>query len=366
MSSFAFLVLLLGAVLPFASGHPPAFVNYTDYRIEWASSNFSSLLTSHLSPYQSSSVEHVLSGQVQQANGWVIRMALAIREDMTFDGTKKRHGWPAYQLHWVTMSKAGHWMSEHDWEVVEDVIVPKQMHIDPQDDDGMHSLHGYAVDVVTHLNDAVIPGILYEIEQETGGLQLYQARHYQQEVVEYLRADVQDYGVENWSMNQTVLAARHVKLVDVIFISRCKFCDDQETKNVGVGVVGVDKDGTEIVLSVFSEVMYRLRKEQSGKDEDDDKADGGDSKCEAKSGRGMKGGSVFAVVLFVSSMVGVASFVYGRRKGMGGHQQMPNLDEFNDSGTELTGMGIGYDMRSMNQTTVVRAGDIDGGDEAAI
>ncbi|GMH73915.1 hypothetical protein TrRE_jg8327 [Triparma retinervis] len=361
------LFLLLWTILAAdrVSAHPAQFVDYNDTRLVGAATNFSSILNQHLEPYQTSSVETLLSGQIQPANGYVVKMALVIKEDMTFDETRKRHGWPAHQMHYVEMTKAGDWMPEHHWKLSKDIIPPKQMYIDPTSNDGVRSVHSYAVDTVDHLNSVTIPEIVRQLNLAGKDLS---AEDYEQEVVEYMRADIQTLDIEDIALNMTALDDKVVELVDVIFVSRCKYCEDRQQKNVGVGVIGRNKDGEQETLSVFSEVMYKLRKQMEEKDEnedeDRDKDEDEDKDENDNDSAGMRGGSVFAIVFFVSGIVGVVAFMFGKRKGVINQHRnrVPTLDEFNESSTET---GFGMDMRPLEGAAIVRADDIDG-DEAAL
>ncbi|GMI44196.1 hypothetical protein TrCOL_g3461 [Triparma columacea] len=364
-------LLLLGIILVAGrvSSHPAQFVDYNDTRLIGAATNFSSILNQHLEPYQTSIHETILSGQIQPANGYVVKMAVVIKEEMTFDETRKHHGWPAHQMHFVEMTKAGDWMPDHHWKLSKDIIPPKQMYMDPTSNDGVRSVHSYAVDVVDHLNSVRIPEIVSQLNLMGKDLS---AEDYEQEVVEYMRADIQTLAIEDIALNMTALDDKIVELVDVIFVSICKYCENRQQKNVGVGVVGRNKDGEQKTLSVFSEVMYKLRKQMEDKDEEEDEdedVDNQDSnnnsaRCPRKTT--MKGGSIFAVVFFVSGIVGVVSFMFGKRKGVINQHRnrVPTLDEFNESSTEMTGFGL--DMRPMEDAAIVRADDIDGGDETAL
>jgi len=356
-------LLLLAVLFAGVSGHPAQFVDYDDDNVVWAASNFSSSLTTHLAPYQKTSVDSILSGQVQSVNGINVIMALAIKEEMTFDDKRKRHGWPAHQLHYVEMTHAGSWMPEHSWQVVKDVIPPKQMFLDPTADDGIQRIHKYAEQCVRHLNDVVLPKEIEKIHHHGNGEWL-NLEDYKQEVVEYLRADVQNFDLIDIAMNMTRLKDKHVELVDVIFISRCKSCDNKEKKHIGVGLVGRNKDGNLEVLSVFNEAMYKMQKEgqDGGSDKEEEEEKDEDVDCDDKGG-GMRPGSVFALVFFLSGTVGVVSFIMGKRKGWmsSNRTRVPTLDEFNESSTEMTGWGSGsgMDMRPIEKEGIVSANDID-------
>ena len=261
--------LLLGLV----SSHPYHFVPFDDPKTQAAVLNYTSIISSHLAPFQSAEVEILLSAQQQGVAGTNHRFAAVVREDMIFDTEKKRHGWPAHQLHWVTVHE--NWIQKPTvWTISNDEIVNKAMYMDPTQEESHSWLHAHADDCVSFINTVLLPNIV-------GGAEFSE---YEQELVEYLRADVQTLYVENQLMNFTYLAPKVVRLVDVIFITKCKNCGSNQ-EYIGIGVVARNTEGQETVISVFNEVIYQKKKDNDDDGNNDDK-DG----CTVVLKEGMDGG----------------------------------------------------------------------------
>eukprot|EP00519_Triparma_laevis_P001800 CAMPEP_0182514136 /NCGR_PEP_ID=MMETSP1321-20130603/35203_1 /TAXON_ID=91990 /ORGANISM="Bolidomonas sp., Strain RCC1657" /LENGTH=227 /DNA_ID=CAMNT_0024721261 /DNA_START=64 /DNA_END=743 /DNA_ORIENTATION=- len=221
------LFLLPLLLLP-ASAHPPAFVDFpmSDPKVAAAIGNYTEIISGHLSPFQSIEVEMVLSAQRQQVSGTNYIFAACVRDDMIFDTERKRHGWPSHQLQFFRVYEdwIGHTPSLYT--VQSNEIVPKQMYIDPLESE--HTwLHSHAESCVSHLNSHLLLPLLPTTFSS-----------YEQELVEYLRADVQSLPIENYAMNLTRLPDVTVRLVDVIFLTKCKNCGSGQ-EYISVGVVAV-------------------------------------------------------------------------------------------------------------------------------
>ena len=145
---------LLWASLGLTAAHPYMFIPYDDPKILEASQNYTSVLDKHLAPFQVAEVELLLSAQKQQVSGTNYAFAAVVREDMIFDTDRKRHGWPAHQLHWVTVHE--NWiLTPTVWTVSRDEIVPKVMYVDPTKEEEHSWLHAHADDCVDHINTKV-------------------------------------------------------------------------------------------------------------------------------------------------------------------------------------------------------------------
>ena len=341
---FKWCLCLLLAAATVVLGHPPRVAEDNNKEVRFAAGNFSSFLTSHLQPFQASSIEMILSAQTQMVSGTNFYLAVVVKDDMTFGDRRMR--WPSHEMHWVEMYHPGSWQKDHSWNVKVDKIPHKVMFLDPQNLDGV-PIERYANMVVDHINSNCEGSACDE----------------PQVLRQFIRADVQVYGVENWSKtNQTKLDNRDVMLAKIIFVTENvhKYNSDDF---LGVGYVSRDFHGREQVVSGWSASSIP-RRDPSPDDNGNSNSDRGNKSKKGKGKGGMGGGEVFALVFFLSGFAGGASYLYGNKKGRESRHKVPKLDEFessawyreggrSSSSTEMTGM----DMRPMEG--IVKADQID-------
>ena len=103
MKAQTFIALLL--CFHEVNAHPPVNVHrgskeYRDF-VGPAVATFKNISTSHLMPYQETSVRMVTTAKKQNVNGVNIFLSLVVQEDMVFQGPGR--GWPTWELHEVRM-----------------------------------------------------------------------------------------------------------------------------------------------------------------------------------------------------------------------------------------------------------------------
>ncbi|GMH56974.1 hypothetical protein TL16_g02263 [Triparma laevis f. inornata] len=148
MISPSFLFGLFGILSMAGVGvaHPPVFVDdpMEDEGVFNAVGNYTKVISSHLAPFQSVEVEMLLSAQKQQVSGTNYFFAAVIRDEMIFDTERKRHGWPSHQLQYFRVFEDWIGNSPSEWVVQSNEIVPKQMYIDPTNNNEHTWLHAHA------------------------------------------------------------------------------------------------------------------------------------------------------------------------------------------------------------------------------
>jgi hypothetical protein len=316
--------------------------------VVWAAGNFTAHLNADLMPYQESSVALIAAAQRQLVNGYNYFVAVVVREEMVFDATRKRHGWPDTTLHWATMWHPGAWIKDQHWQLVKDEVPAKTVVVDPKADHTAAMIHHYDELAVAHVND------LLRLDHEGEAA----FRDVEQELVAFLRADIQTlhfpHMVESGD-NVTVLDPYSISLVHAVCLTKCKSCEEgKEDEHIAVAVISKDNAGTETVLSVFSEVMYNRDKKKPG--DNGSEVDSG-GQCDR---RGMNGGGVFAIVFFVSAAAAGVAYHLGNKNGknaMGSYGHSHNGPQDWDSSVDES-IGGGMDMRPL-EGVVAKAEDVD-------
>jgi len=311
--------------------------------VQYSAANYTSMLNEDLQPYQTASVAHIASAQRQMVNGFNYYLAVVVKEEMSFDTERQKHGWPDTTLHWVTMHLPGAWNADHDWQIGSSEVVTKEIIVDPKMEHKASMVHHYDALCTTKLNLELAEMMVWDSSLKFS--------EYEQQLVSFMRAEVQQLSVPHIvedEHNVTVLDPYVVNLVHVTFLTKCMACDNPEQEHIGVGVVVKDANGAETVLSVFSEIKMVIAKSQ-----DEDKRE---ASCK-KSG-GMGGGGVFAIVFVVSGCVAAISYYFGSKSGKnaagkGGGSWGPQGDWDADVSTST-----GMDMRPM-EGVVAKAEDVD-------
>jgi len=244
MGAFVALFVVCVLFISVASAHPPVDISHDSDEfknlVRPAVASYRNLTTHVLRPFQETKVKTVLTAKKQNVNGVNVFLSMVVEEDMVFMGPGR--GWPSFELHRTRMfTPIG---DGTHFTISEDHVPPKNQIIDPTGD------HASEVEAIKAITVANLNSQLDDLDLSN--------RHQRYDT--FLRADFQVLSIENYAMNQTSgkidrVDDTHVKLTNMVFLSRDRSDTGDEKENLGVSAIATDVNGHRHVVHVWSSVL---------------------------------------------------------------------------------------------------------------